>query len=101
MKLTSALVERALDGFEAQVVPDNHPVVPQLSELFGDHTFFLNAEGLHIVEPAGTTEAGHQTGQVIELAAWTDENRNKLAPHNPQPTDVVVVLDGTEAAQRH
>ena len=40
MKLNSALVECALDQFEAQAIPDNHPVVPQLNSLFGDHTFF-------------------------------------------------------------
>ena len=40
MKLNSTLVERALDQFEAQAIPDNHPVVPQLNSLFGDHTFF-------------------------------------------------------------
>jgi hypothetical protein len=43
MKLNTALVERALDQFEAQAIPENHPVVGQLSTLFGDHTFFLDA----------------------------------------------------------
>jgi len=103
MKLTTARVERALQGFDAQVIPDNHPVVPQLSELFGEHTFFLNADGLHIVEPVEATpegpEAGQQTGQVIELAAWTDANRTSLAPHAPTPTDQVVVLDSGPGAR--
>ena len=52
MKLTSAQVERTLSQFEGQAIPDNHPVIPQLSNLFGDHTFFLNNDGLNIVEPA-------------------------------------------------
>jgi hypothetical protein len=41
MKLTSAQVERTLGQFEAQAIPDDHPVVPQLNDLFGEHTFFL------------------------------------------------------------
>ena len=52
MKLTSAQVERTLSQFEGQAIPDNHPVISQLSNLFGDHTFFLNNDGLNIVEPA-------------------------------------------------
>ncbi len=51
MKLTSAQVERTLSQFEAQAIPDSHPMVPRLSELFGEHTFFLNSDGLNIVEP--------------------------------------------------
>ena len=40
MKLTSAEIERTLSQFEAQAIPDDHPVVPQLNSLFGgEHTF--------------------------------------------------------------
>jgi hypothetical protein len=60
MKLASAIIERTLDQFEAEALPDNHPAVPQLSELFGVHTFFLDANGLNIVEPAESSRAGGQ-----------------------------------------
>jgi hypothetical protein len=93
MKLTPDLVERTLGQFQAQALPEDHPVVPKLSELFGDHTFFLDAAGLNIVEPNGATEAGAPTGQVIKLASWQDANRTGLAPHKPEPTGVVVALD--------
>jgi hypothetical protein len=92
MKLTSALVEQTLDQFEAQAIPDNHPVVPQLNELFGEHTFFVNNSGLHIVEPIEPIHAGSQEGTVINLADWKDPDRTSLAPHEPKATDVVVVL---------
>ena len=39
MKLTSAQVERTMSQFEVQALPDNHPAVPELNELFGEHTF--------------------------------------------------------------
>lgn len=93
MRLSSAHVERALTQIEAPAIPDNHPVVPQLTELFGDHTFFLGNSGLSIVEPADAPPSGMKTAKVINLAAWKDENRTSLAPHEPQPTDVVIVLD--------
>jgi hypothetical protein len=93
MKLNAVLVERTLTQFDAQAIPENHPVVGQLNSLFGDHTFFLDANGLNIVEPTGQGDSGSQTGQVIKLAGWSDENRTSLAPHEPELTEVVVVLD--------
>jgi hypothetical protein len=93
MKLDSALVERALDQFAAQAIPENHPVVGQLNSLFGDHTFFLDANGLNIVELTDQGDSGVQKAQVIKLAGWSDENRTSLAPHEPEITDIVIVLE--------
>jgi hypothetical protein len=93
MRLNSALVERTLNQFEAQVIPDSHPVIPQLKGVFGDHTFFLNRSGLNIVEPTEAPEAGIQAGNVVELASWTSTDPPKLAPHEPISIDVVVVLE--------
>ena len=45
MKLNSAQLERTLGQFEAPAIPDDHPVIPQLNDLFGEHTFFLDATG--------------------------------------------------------
>jgi hypothetical protein len=100
MKLNSALVDRTLDQFEAQAIPDSHPAVAQLNSLFGEHTFFLNAHGLNIVEPTDATDSGKQTAQVVKLAEWKDAERTSLVPHEPKPTDVLVVLgaDSPDAA---
>jgi hypothetical protein len=92
MKLTSTLIEQALTQFEAQVIPDGHPALQQLNELYGDHTFFLDGKGLNIVEPVESAEEEVEAGQVVNLASWNDENPPALAPHAPEPTDVVVVL---------
>ncbi len=64
MKMSSLLVERTLSQFEAQPLADDHPRVAQLNQLFGEHTFFLDGSGLHIVEPAEPTDAG------AEKASW-------------------------------
>src|SRR4051812_41674766 len=59
MKLSTARVQQTLSQLEeqtifqdARAIPDDNPAIPQLNELFGDHTFFLDSDGLHIVEPA-------------------------------------------------
>jgi hypothetical protein len=96
MKLNSALVERTLSEFDAQAIPENHPVIPQLNQVFGEHTFFLNGSGLHVVEPAGTPEAPEEAGKVIKLATWTDANRSSLAPHDPRPTGQVIPFKPAE-----
>ena len=45
MKLTSVQIEQTLSQFQAQAIPEDHPVLPRLNELFGDHTFFILAMG--------------------------------------------------------
>ncbi len=91
MKLTSAQLEQTLTQVEAQAIPDNHPMVQQLNDLFGDHTFFLDRHGLSIVEPAADAPAeGPQAARIVNLANWTDANLTSLAPHDPVVTDAVV-----------
>jgi hypothetical protein len=96
MKLNHALIRSTLDQIEGQVVPDNHPVSSQLHSVFGDHTFFLGATGLKIVEPIESTDSGPRKAVVIKLAEWTDQRRTQLAPHPPKPTDEVIVLEGAD-----
>ena len=93
MKLNSAQVERTMSQFEVQALPDNHPAVPELNELFGDHTFLLDSNGLNILEPADRLrKADVQAAKVVNLANWSGESLTKLAPHEPQPTGAIVDL---------
>lgn len=92
MKMSAMLVEQAISQMDAEPIPEDHPAVEQLTRIFGDHTFFVDRDGLSIVEPAEEPEPGVQTGEVIKLASWSDERRTTLAPHEPEPTDQVVIL---------
>ena len=92
MKLANTMVARTLDQFDAKVIPDTHPVMPELSEQFGDHTFFLDESGLSIVEPTESVESGQAAGVVVNLGNWSDAERSRLDLHNPVFTDVVVEL---------
>lgn len=84
MKLSTALVDRMETQFGPQVLPDSHPAMRQLHSTFGDHTFFLDGDGLHVVEPAGK-----HTGQRVKIASWADAGRTTLSPRSPEPIDVV------------
>jgi hypothetical protein len=97
MKLNSAQVERTLTQFEAQVIPDDHPLVSKLNELFGDHTFFLDRNGLNVIEPNESAGTAAPAGTVINLADWSDARLTSLVPHEPERTEVVVMLESRHA----
>jgi hypothetical protein len=92
MKLSSASLEQTRDQISAQPLPDDHPIVPQLTNFYGNHTFFLDDEGLLIIEPAGPLSGGVPGGRLVKLASWKNDEHNTLAPHLPEETDVVVEL---------
>jgi hypothetical protein len=92
MRLNSAQVKQALTQMEAHVLPDDHPAVTELTNVFGDHTFFLDENGLKVLEPTEPPETGAQSGEVLSLADWTDATLTSLTPHAPEPTGTVVVF---------
>jgi hypothetical protein len=93
MKLNSAQVEQALTQLQALVLPDDDPAVLELNALFGDHTFFLDRNGLNVVEPDEGAQAAAPAGMVVNLANWSDESMTDLVPHEPEPTEVIVMLE--------
>jgi hypothetical protein len=106
MRLSPARVEQTLNQFEAHVIPDNHPSMPKIKDLWGDHTYFLAVNGLNIVEPLDPSDLGAEAATVVNLANWTDESATKLAPHQPEATEIVVEFDpddegGEEADLMH
>jgi hypothetical protein len=56
-------------------------------------TFFLNSNGLNVVEPNESTHADAPAGMVVNLANWSDAHMTSLAPHEPEPTEIVVILE--------
>jgi hypothetical protein len=87
MKLDSELVERTLGQIEAEAIPEDHPVIPKLKDLFGDHTFFLDISGLNIIEPM---EEKPRIGKLVNVASWDDTDPPHLLVHVPESTDVLI-----------
>jgi hypothetical protein len=65
MKLKDTQVEHVLDQLPAEVIPDDHPTVPELESVFGPHTFFIGSEGLHVVERGGGDAISEQTTYLV------------------------------------
>jgi hypothetical protein len=91
MKLNSTLIERTIAQFQAVALPDTHAAHEKLEAIFGHHTFLLNDNGLHIVEPV-MDSGGTEVGQVMKIADWQGAGQTRLAPHQPEPTDIVIKL---------
>jgi hypothetical protein len=87
MRLNEAQVKQTLSQMDAHVLPEDHPVAAQLTDLFGDHTFFLDQNGLKVLEPA---DAETGAGEVVSLADWADATLTRLTPHEPDPTGTII-----------
>jgi hypothetical protein len=99
MKMNTGQIRQSLHQYYAQALPAEHPLVTKLERLFDDHTYFLDGNGLNIVEPVivepvepEQTDGLH--GVVVNLASWADEKAQSLQPHKPESTDMVVDLEG-------
>ena len=93
MKLSSAQVKQTMTQLDAQVLPENHPAVAQLNSVFGEHTFFVDRNGLKVLEPAEAPDMKGQAGEVVSLAEWSDPELTSLRPHEPEPTGVLITLE--------
>ena len=71
------------------VSPDRDITLP-----FHCHVDTHEGVGMHgeIVEKTGSLPDGSATATIVRLASWADMERTALAPHAPEPTDVVVRL---------
>jgi len=93
MKLTAVQLARVEDQLGIAAVPEEHPVTSDLKDAFGDHTFFLDAGGLNIVEP--NPLPGSENGSVVKVADWATEDRKELVGRHPEVLPITVDLDDT------
>lgn len=94
MRLSAAQLSKIEDQINAEVVSDDHDAIPKLKEMFGEHTFFLDARGLIIVEPKPSPETS--IGNVVMLASWSEVG-SELQVHEPQVLPFTVDLGSEES----
>jgi hypothetical protein len=90
MRLSPTQVQRIQVEMNAEAIPEQHAITPDLQRAFGDHTFFLDGDGLNIVE--ASSEDSH-VGNVVKVAGWADADHTTLKIQTPQPTPLQVELD--------
>ena len=94
MKLTSTQIAATRETIEANPLPDDHPVMGQLKEAFGEHTFFIDQNGLSVFvdqsEVPEQVELPEGDPRLVLIAAWTDESRQALGAVEPVDTGVTL-----------
>ena len=90
MKLSDTQLSNVEQQLGVQPLSDNHGVMPSLREAFGDHTFFLNEQGLHVVELDPSSE--QLSGNVVKVASWASDEQTELLIHEPEVQSITVHL---------
>ncbi len=99
MKLNTVQV----DAIEAQTgavpIPEDNPANEALTNVFGDHTFYADQNGLHVLEEVAAEETpGGDHAEVIQIAEWANDDKSELQPIEPRRTGAVFGLDADAAA---
>jgi len=93
MKLNDPQIETIEVRTGLKPIPAVHPVTEDLERVFGEHTFYVDKGGLFIWEPLEKPQGPTEDVVVaVKLAAWEDDTRSALAPHEPRLTQVLVEL---------
>lgn len=92
MKLTIEQIEGIHDQAGIDPIPQTEAVIDVLQHHFGDHTFYVDEEGLRVWESIDDEQAATEKLQAYRVASWADEEKNALVPHDPIPMDTVVEL---------
>ena len=92
MKLTDEQIAATRDTLGASPVDPAHPAVPQLEKAFGEHTFYVDQNGLLAFLDPEEIKAEPGDPRLVLIAAWTDENRRELGRIDPVDTGVTLPI---------
>lgn len=90
MLLNDTEIEAVRESIGAEPVSDDHPAMTQLVEVFGEHSFYVDTNGLSIFATEEEVEEIEGTPRLTLIAAWADEKKTALQP--VQPTDMGLPL---------
>ncbi|MGD1876681.1 MAG: hypothetical protein ACFB13_04180 [Kiloniellaceae bacterium] len=92
MKLNANQIAAVKQDLSAEPLEEQNPAMASLRQAFGDHTFYVGAEGLFVVEPVEDEAHPGEPAQLVLVAAWADDDKKALQPVPPQQTETVVDL---------
>ena len=99
MKLTKQQIESVRNQLSVEPVEDDHPVQKELEEAFGQHTFYADPNGLHIIEkaePAGVDPDNGDFGIFMQIAVWKGEDQESLKSIDPQQVGNVLSFNSED-----
>ncbi|MBO6949664.1 MAG: hypothetical protein JJ855_16920 [Rhodospirillales bacterium] len=93
MKLTTEQVGAIERQTGAIPIPEDNAANEALTNVFGEHTFYADQNGLHVLEPVNLEEQEGDHAEVIQIAEWTNDSKDELQPIEPQRTGAVLGLE--------
>lgn len=88
MRLSETQTRQVQEHTGASVIPDDNPTMPELRRSFGDHTFFVDDEGLHVWEAVDDDPSDGAKLVGVRIASWSGDDKQALVPHEPAPSHV-------------
>lgn len=92
MKLTLQQIEKIREHTGLDPISHAESVVEMLEGHFGDHTFYLDEDGLRIWESISEEESPTEKLQGYRIASWAGNARDSLVPHDPVPAGMAIEL---------
>lgn len=93
MKLSDAQITEVERQTGMEPIADDNPALDTLKGHFGDHTFYIDDEGLYVWKRLEGVEQAGQPVTAMQVASWADDEKSGLQLHEPQPTHVVLKID--------
>lgn len=94
MKLTDPQIAQVKEQIGVEPVPAGSQTTELLTKHFGDHTFYVDEQGLHIFQSEETEpESGPCNVRPVRVASWANEKKDALAPHDPVVGSSAAVID--------
>lgn len=92
MKLSSAQIAAVEKATGANPLPDEDPANRKLCETIGEHTFYVDRQGLLVLEKPEAPEAPEESLEVVRVGQWVEGNDQQLALTPPERTGQVIDL---------
>lgn len=92
MKLSSAQIAAVEQATGANPLPDEEPARAKLAEALGDHTFYVDQQGLVILESPEAAATPEDTLEIVRVGRWVEGKEQQLALTPAERTGQVLDL---------
>ena len=107
MKLSTAQIAAVEQATGANPIPGEDPANAKLAEALGEHTFYVDQQGLVILESPEAAATPEDTLEIVRVGRWVEGEQQQLALTPAERTGQVLDLaayrdrkgpDGPDAA---
>lgn len=89
MQLTDAQISKVEKKTDLLAIRKDNAALDKLEEAFGEHTYFMNEDGLFVFMREEETD---KTAHLLAFAMWDEDDKNKLL-QLAEPTSAGISLD--------